>query len=80
MKPCALPGHLISLNMANCLIVQLRLLHLTLGNQITDIRKAATKARPTLTKGEYYFNILKNLAVLKIIVKNIYDVVAWDIL
>ena len=69
-----------SLGMANCQIVLLKEMALTLGNQMTDIRKAARKARLTLTKDEKYLNILKNLVVLKIVVKNISDVVAWDIL
>ena len=53
---------------------------LTLGNQMTDIRKAARKAKLSLNKDDQYLNILKNLTVLKIVVKNVSNVVALDIL
>ena len=69
-----------SLGMANCQIVLLRKMALTLGNQMIDIRKAAIKARLNLIKDEKYLNILTILVVLKIVVKNVSDAVTWDIL
>ena len=64
--------------MANCQIVLLKEMALTLGNQMTDIRKAARKARLTLTKDDQYLNNLKNLVIMKILVKNVSNMVSWD--
>ena len=69
-----------SLGMGNCQIVLLKKMELILGNQITDIRKTERKAKLTLTKDKEYPNILKNLAVLKTIVKKVSNVVVCDIL
>ena len=57
-----------SLGLANCQIVLLSKMAITLGNQMTDIRKAARKARLTIAKDEQYLNILKKLTVFKIVV------------
>ena len=46
---------------------------------MTDIRKPAKKAKLTPTKDKQYLNILKKLTVF-IVVKNVSNVVAWDIL